>query len=142
MKITKSNPLKIKIEEVERLDPITVILEDLEPGKGKIIIECYGESWSSYWGGMGDRTISEFFCSCDNDYLAKNLDSGIPQTVDDEEKWDDEFDISLKQFKFEEYERGFSLNCPEIPQKPNPKYEYLSRILDTVKEALKELKPA
>lgn len=73
MKIETSTVTKLTITEVARLDPITVILEDIEPRKGKIIIECYGKSWSSYWGGMGSDTIAQFFGSMDEHYLAKNL---------------------------------------------------------------------
>lgn len=59
--------------EPHKLDPVTVILEDFEPGKGKIIIECYRKSWSSYWGAMSGRTISQFFSDCGADYLIGNL---------------------------------------------------------------------
>jgi hypothetical protein len=83
MKIESSQVTKIRLSELDRLDPVTVILEDIEPRKGKIIIECYGQSWSSYWGGMGDRTITEFFCSCNNEYLIGNLSSGLRCTVED-----------------------------------------------------------
>jgi hypothetical protein len=71
--------------EPHKLDPVTVILEDtghrLIPmdGKdyttrqGKIIIECYGKSWSAYWGGMGDRTVAQFFSDEHSDYLIGSL---------------------------------------------------------------------
>jgi len=73
MKIEQSTAIKLRITEVESLDPITVFLEDYEIGKGKIVIECYGKSWSSFWGAMGGRTIAQFFCSCDEGYLISNL---------------------------------------------------------------------
>lgn len=59
--------------EPHNLDPVTVILEDFEPGKGKIIIECCGKSWSSRWGAMSGRTIAQFFSDCWPDYLIGNL---------------------------------------------------------------------
>lgn len=61
------------IGEPYKLDPVTVILEDFEPGKGKIIIESYGKSWSSRWGAMSGRTIAQFFSDCGTDYLIGNL---------------------------------------------------------------------
>jgi len=82
MKVSKEVVQKIQIREVERLDPISVYLEDIGTGRGKITITCFGKSWTSYWGGMGNRTVSEFVRSCDNHYLAKNL-SSIPSQVDD-----------------------------------------------------------
>lgn len=60
-----------------RLDPIRVHLHDFGPGKGRITIECYGQSWSACWGAMGeDRTVGQFFQLCDSDYLIQNLTQG------------------------------------------------------------------
>ena len=84
MQIAQSNVRKITITEMKGLDPISIYLEDFEPRKGKIIISCWDKSWHSYWGGMGDRTISEFFLSCDNHYIAKNL-SSISSSINDYE---------------------------------------------------------
>jgi len=64
------------IEASHSLDPIRVTLDDIEPGKGRINIEFWGRAWASYWGGMGQKTIDQFFTSCDNDYLIQNLTSG------------------------------------------------------------------
>lgn len=78
MKIT---PLQLTAYEITpppsyRLDPIRVTLHDVSPGHGRIIIECYGKAWSSYWGGMGDLSIKDFFCSCGSDYLITKLLTG------------------------------------------------------------------
>ncbi len=71
--------------EPHKLDPVTVILEDIghrvipSNGKsyttrqGKIIVECYGKSWSAYWGGMGDRTVAQFFSDEHCEYLIGSL---------------------------------------------------------------------
>ena len=83
MKIEKSAVTKMLITEVDRLDPITIYAENYVLGKGKITIECYGKSWSSYWGAMGemgDRTIEKFFSGCDPHYIAGNL-SRIPSEI-------------------------------------------------------------
>lgn len=85
MKITSALVRRIEIKEVVGLDPIRVMLEDIGPGQGRINIECWGKSWASFWGGMGDCTIAQFFCSCDEHYLAKNLASGLDSTVFDAE---------------------------------------------------------
>lgn len=82
MNIEKSTVTKLLITGAPALDPITVFLEDIEPRRGKIIIECYGKSWSSYWGGMGSNTIAQFFCSMDEHYLAKNLSDIHADIVD------------------------------------------------------------
>lgn len=55
------------------LDPITVVLQDLAPEKGRLIVECYGRAWSAFWGAMGDRSLAEFIASCDADYIQTKL---------------------------------------------------------------------
>lgn len=72
MKIEKSTVTKLVLSELERIDPITVILEDIALNRGKIIIECYGKSWSSYWGSMGGD-LAKFFTWCSADYLVGSL---------------------------------------------------------------------
>lgn len=83
MKIETSQITKVALTEVEGLDTITVILENFEPGKGKIIIECWGKSWSSYWGGMSGDPVEDFFCRCDQHYLAGNLSPGLDSEIED-----------------------------------------------------------
>lgn len=82
MKIETSQITKLLISDLMgepyKLDPVTVIIEDLgvrahigdhKTRQGKIIIECYGSSWSTYWGSMGDRTVAQFFTGAGDDYL-------------------------------------------------------------------------
>lgn len=83
MKITKSTVLQIEITDVQGLDPIRVILSDIGPGQGRINIECYGQSWANYWGGMGNETIAEFFTTCDENYLAGKLRGELQPEVFD-----------------------------------------------------------
>ena len=83
MDIEQITALKLRITNVEALDPITVILEDLDVGKGKIIIECYGKSWSAFWPAMSDRTIAQFFTDCNADYLISNLCGPMDSTEPD-----------------------------------------------------------
>ena len=73
MKIETSTTTELLVTEIKSLDPVSIYLEDVEPSSGKIIIECYGKSWSAVWRGMGGNTIAEFFVSCDNAYIAGNL---------------------------------------------------------------------
>lgn len=82
MKITESTVRQIEITDVKGLDPIRVMLSDLGPGKGRINIECWGQSWANYWGGMGKETISEFVTTCNEHYIAGKL-SGIPASIFD-----------------------------------------------------------
>ena len=73
MKVEQSSVTKLFITKSKVLDPITVFLEDFEEGKGAITIVCYGQAWNAYWGAMGGRTIVEFVCAFDEDYIANRL---------------------------------------------------------------------
>ena len=61
------------IDGVAGLDPITVFWEDVAPGKGNVTIHCYGEAWTAWFGGMGNRTIKQFFSEVGSDYMASKL---------------------------------------------------------------------
>jgi hypothetical protein len=184
MKVERSQVTKLTISGVPRVDPITVFAEDIGPRQGKVVIECYGKSWSAYWGGMGEQTVAEFFASCSPDYIANKMTDERAEITDAEaiedgcrrqiielrrgqimrrfgsgestfrfgrnditpaearELWEEvdaarfgddgwgESDLMQKIFGDEWW---YSL-----PTKPNPAYQYLRRIIDTVQAALRE----
>lgn len=167
MQVEKSSITKYFITDLEnyRLDPITVICEDIEPKKGKIIIECYGESWSGYWGSISENSIAEFFCNCNESYIADKI-SGINSYLSDYEQIPTlakteicqlrrNLDISKSEARdlWNEIPHIENRNDAEhyysffkkiflddwwgmIPEKTNPKYEYLCRIIKATQEAL------
>ena len=59
-----------------RLDPITVFVEQFSKTQSRMTVQCYAQSWTAYWGNHGDCTTEEFFLSCNSDYLADNLTWG------------------------------------------------------------------
>jgi hypothetical protein len=166
MKIDKEMVQKIMISDIKGLDPIAVYLEDQGKGCGKITITCYGQSWTSYWGAMGEgHTIATFVASRNNDYLAKKL-SDIKSEVNDPDKlledmkkniiikrkalelnekdareYYDEVDFSDAESIMANHDLLYKVYGDEwwccLPKSPNSEYEYLCRILTTVKEALK-----
>jgi len=108
MKIQKSTAEKLTITGVENLDPVAVIVEDFGPGQGKITITCFGDAWSHYWSHMGeDNKLADFFCGCDEHYLAKKLKSGINSKIDDD---DDEALEKLLKVKIIEGRKDDSFN--------------------------------
>ena len=171
MQVELSTVQKLNLTELmgdpHKLDPVSVILEDFEPGKGKIIIECYGQSWSAYWGGMGVKSIANFFCSCDEHYIAKKLSSisgdipdyGSLQTAAQREvcrlrrsgelRKDEARDLFDDAGYFSYAEATHDLNGSamkaifgdewwhSIPDKPNPDYQYLCRIIKAVQAGIK-----
>jgi len=88
MKIEEKQIKMLFITEVKGLDPITVIIEDYKLGAGKIIIECYCETWANYWGSMGNKSVGEFFCGCDNSYLFGKMGGELLAPIYDEDQQD------------------------------------------------------
>ncbi|WP_145490740.1 hypothetical protein [Yersinia rohdei] len=82
MEIEISQSMKMRLSGLERLDPIEVLVDDYEPGKGKITITCYGKAWTASWFAMSGQTISQFFRRCGNDYLIGYLSPQLEQKID------------------------------------------------------------
>jgi len=69
------------IYDAPKLDPITVVLQDLSPGRGRIIIECYGSAWATYFGAIGDQRIRDFLVACSADYVVGRMWSFSTRTT-------------------------------------------------------------
>lgn len=168
MKIEHQVKKSFRITEVDRVDLIEVVTEDMEPGKGKIIITCFGKAWTAYWGGMNGGTVSEFIRRCDNDYLmgyfAPTMNSTIDAVEDDLEKVAKKRIFKLrrnddvtKAEARELYEMASDeLHCApgnekamcaifgeewwmDTPQVDNHEYIYVCRIIDAVRDAFKQI---
>lgn len=144
-KIENSTTETIIISNIENLDPVTVYIKNYSKGLGKITIECYGKSWSNLWPAMGDRNIQEFFIDCDNDYLLKNLIEDTTKTDFDEiNRLADmmgvdinvESDVEVAFCSSEMTEILGTEWLMDIPKCKSDEYNYLSKIIDTIKEAL------
>jgi len=68
----------LEIPKQPGLDPIRAIFLDHEPGKGTLIVQCYNEAWTCYFGAMGKRTLREFVASVDRGYLGGAMRCGNP----------------------------------------------------------------
>jgi len=76
MRIEPINVEAFTVHDAHAVDPVTVILRDHGGGVGRLIIECYCESWAGYWGAMGDRSLIKFLIDCDADYIANRIYPG------------------------------------------------------------------
>lgn len=164
MKLYTEQVTKLAITEVPNMDHISVIVEDFGPGAGKITITSCGQAWTNFWGHMGKQhTLRSFFCKCNTPYLVEKLQIGIDHQIPDEDSealsallcktilqrrregdlghdkardlWDD-----AKLVYFGDH----SDLCQEVlgdewwdqmPKKSNPEYEWLTKIVVTVKAA-------
>lgn len=73
---SSSTVREIRIPARNKLDPISVFVQDQAWGRGRIVVTCYGNAWQGFWGAMGDRTVMQFVAQCDADYVAGNMISG------------------------------------------------------------------
>ena len=84
MKIEESLMKQIKVSDLERLDPITIIVEDIAEGKANVTIKCFDKSWTSYWGAMGGD-VKDFFSRVNVGYLVNCFDRGIHEETDEKD---------------------------------------------------------
>lgn len=103
MKIEESLIKQIKVSDLERLDPITIVVEDVAYGKAHVTIKCYDKSWTSYWGAMGG-SVKDFFSRVNVGYLVNCFDRGISSTTDEKdiESMEKVFHQKMKQRILEE----------------------------------------
>lgn len=169
MKITESTVKMLTITDVAGFpDPIRVTIDDLEPGRGRITIVCFDATFSAFWGAMGPRekpsTVAEFFCRCDEGYLASSLCPGMSEWVYDPEGTADAAkrevlrmrkarDISSSQARDFFNDIGFEIEktgrvlyrvfgheyWSHHVDKRNPTHINLCRIIVIVQEALRSL---
>ncbi|WCH25229.1 hypothetical protein [Aeromonas salmonicida] len=80
VEVATAHVTALRLTGLDNLDPITVYLDNPEPGRGTITIRCWDACWVAGWPSMSGRSVEEFFVARDDDYLAKNL-SSIPEEV-------------------------------------------------------------
>ena len=169
--IEKMDVLSFTITGAERLDPVRVMIENYEPGKGRITVTCYGQAWTGAWFAMGGDTVQAFIKRVSNDYLIGCLAPRLESSVDDDNDANLEFVKSqiIKLRREHEIDKGdaremwteaenaedVKANCCDFivgdkllklfgddpwyagwPSVPNPKYQYLDRILNAVRVGL------
>ena len=60
----------------DRLDPITVYVEQYGPTASRITVQCYAQAWTAYWGSHGANPVEDFVVRCHPEYVAENLTWG------------------------------------------------------------------
>ncbi|MCE3262598.1 MAG: hypothetical protein K0R43_1677 [Pseudoduganella sp.] len=165
--IVASTVQQILIRGAEGLDPIRVMIEDFELGQGRITITCWDNAWVNYWGAMSKSTMAEFFLRASTGYLADKMKSGIEREVCDQEALDrgcraevikqrragdiDKKDARAlwERIDWAELEAPVILNSDlfddifgeewwcQLPQRQNPEYVYLCKIIEAVKAGLR-----
>lgn len=55
------------------LDPVLVVLRDIPPSAGQLVVTCWGRSWSASWNAMGQQTVAQFVAHSPPEYLVEKL---------------------------------------------------------------------
>lgn len=79
------------IPATDRIDPITLVVVEHDPGRYTIIVKCYDCAWACYWGSTGTDTLAAFLKSVSANYVANSLISGRNQWISNKRKEDLEF---------------------------------------------------
>ncbi|MDX5584115.1 MAG: hypothetical protein QNK20_04180, partial [Aureibaculum sp.] len=135
------------LTNIDGLDPVTIYVTNYKIGQGKIVIECFGDVWSYFWGGLGNKSLQEFFVSCDNSYILNKLLKKTTQT--DFEEINNLADkrgfpeICVSSDVDVAMQAGDMDKCfgdewyMELPTCETTEYWHLSRIVDAIKDSFK-----
>lgn len=63
----------ITISDAPKLDPIFVVMHNLGFGKGRLVVSCWDQSWTAYWGATGQDQLIDFLVACNTSYVAGKL---------------------------------------------------------------------
>jgi hypothetical protein len=144
MKIEKIKTETYVLTDLDRLDPVTLYVTNYEKGKGKIVIECYGSSWSYYWGAMGNNNIQSFFVSCDDAYILNKLLNETTETDFEEIQRRSNgaicatTDVEIAMMAEDMAEHFGDEWYMDLPRCATVEYDYLGRIVDAIKEAFND----
>lgn len=145
--LTKQKTETYILANLQSLDPVTVYVHNYCSGKGKIVIECYGKAWAHYWGGMGKKSLQEFFVSCDASYIVMKLVPDLMVTDFDairnkaKEKGFDICASSAAELVWMHNEMSECFGADwymDIPQTDSSESLYVSRIVKAIQEAFKK----
>ncbi len=61
----------------DRLDPVTVFVEQYSPSCSRVTVQCYARAWTAYWGSHGEQPVEQFMLQNHAEYIAQNLTWGL-----------------------------------------------------------------
>lgn len=62
----------IRIKGVQSLDPVSVLIREINADQAHVIVECYGKCWACFFQ-HGTPSIWKFLASLEADYLTDKL---------------------------------------------------------------------
>ncbi len=91
MKLGLTTIQQLTITDVDGLDPIRVMIENYEPGQGRITITCYGRAWTAAWFAMSGASVEVFFANAGPDYIIGNLVCHMAPTLKRDRKHEETY---------------------------------------------------
>lgn len=95
MNITATTIKQLLIDGVPGLDPVRVMVENYEPGQGRITITCWGRAWTAAWFAMSGKSIEQFVAEAYPDYVLSNMKSAMAPGLKRNQKHDDAYLIRI-----------------------------------------------
>lgn len=95
MIITTTTIKQLVITDAPRLDPIRVMLENYEPGQGRITVTCWGRAWTAAWFAMSGRSIEQFVAEAYPEYVLDNMKSNMAPGLKRDQKREDAYLIRI-----------------------------------------------
>lgn len=168
VEVATAHVTALRLTGLDNLDPITVYLDNPEPGRGWITIRCWDACWAAGWPSMAGRRVEEFFVERDDHYLAKALSSTPAEVAASGEALIRSLRAELLRRIRDRYmDKDLANRCWEMldeieiddddcgrdelmtaifgvewfrdpPTMPNPDYLYLCRIIQAVRDGLRK----
>ncbi|ECD3753445.1 hypothetical protein E0S44_14755 [Salmonella enterica subsp. enterica serovar Orion] len=141
MTVEKINVLSFIITGAERLDPVRVMIENYEPGKGRITITCYGKAWTAAWFAMGGDTVQEIIKL----RRQKEIDAYKARKMWDEAETAEDVKANCCDYVIGNELLNLFGDDPwyaKWPSVPNPEYQYLDRVINAVRDGMAEMERA
>lgn len=135
------------VTEIQNIDPIRIYIEDIAVGVGRIVLTCYGRSYTAFWSGMGKKDTITFFLGCSVDYLASKLAPNVQSMEIDYQRlsvelgWEvDEKTLMVYSDKMADLYGPEWMVSDELPKKESDDWWYVSRIIKAAQAALGKVK--
>ena len=136
-------PLKLLIDGIEDLDPISVYLESWG-SRGKITFTCWDAACSAFFGSMGSDLLS-FISTCNADYIARKMVNGKLRVTDYEKIADDigESEMAAEYILLPEYSEKLKNKYGDeylldLPTKEDDHFVYVRKVCEIIIKAVKQ----
>jgi len=85
MNVEKQQVEKLRITNIEGLDPINVFIDQVDDMSGRLIFSCYNECWMGFWSGREKIEIKDYLKNSRTASIVRRIS---PQQDSEQPDWD------------------------------------------------------